>query len=45
VRVVGDVARALEHHVLEQVGEPGEPAVSFAGPTWYQRLTATIGTR
>ena len=25
--------------------KPVRPAVSLAGPTWYQRLTATIGRR
>jgi hypothetical protein len=35
----------FEHQVLEQVREAGAPGRSFFEPTWYQRLTATIGTR
>jgi hypothetical protein len=40
---VGMVLRGLEHQVLEQVREAGAAGFSFFEPTWYQRLTATIG--
>ena len=38
------VLRALEHQVLEQVGETGLAGLARpCEPTWYQTLTATIG--
>ena len=43
---LGDVPRALEHHVLEEVGEAGLARLtSCLEPTSYQRLTATTGAR
>ena len=44
VQAVGHVARAGEHHVLEEVREARcGPTHSFFEPTWYQTFTATVG--
>ena len=43
MQAVGHVARAGEHHVLEQVREPGAADRSFLEPTLYQTFTATVG--
>jgi len=40
---VGDVARALEHHVLEEVSEAGLAGALALGPTLYITSTATTG--
>ena len=37
------VLRAVEHQVLEQMGEAGTARVLVLEPTWYQTFTATIG--
>ena len=42
---LGDVARALEHEVLEEVGEAGPARLLVREPTTYQRLMATTGAR